>query len=344
MYHVFVRALDKLRNRALLCVLKLPEHALRRAAGGTITIQGRTLDAQAQMLCWLAARFEPHVADLSPARARLRMELGAESVGGASRAMRATRDFDLGEGVRARYYLPEGAGETGPLIVYYHGGGFVAGSIVSHDRVVRAIADESRLPVLSVDYRLAPEHPFPAAADDALRAYLWAREHAKVLRADPDRICLMGDSAGGNLSIVTCQAARDEGIPLPALQVPIYPATDFTCSMPSHRTFGDGFFLDRRSIDHYLDLYAADPLDPRASPLLAKRFDGLPRAIVVTAGFDPLVDEGDAYARKLSDAGVRVDHVRHDSLIHGFINMAGAVDAARSALVMLAKSVRAAFG
>jgi len=334
MYHALVLDLNRLRIRGLLAALKLSPKRLRRLSGGETVREGRTLDAQAQMFCFLARRLSPHVADLSPRQIR-RVYEGSVDLGGRPREMR-TRDFDLGSGLRARLYSPHDA--LSALIVFFHGGGFVAGSISSHDRPVRILADETRMPVLSVAYRLAPEHPFPAAVDDAFRAYRWARDNAAMLGANAARIAVAGDSAGGNLSAVVSRLAQGEGI-MPALQVLIYPATDLAHTLASHRTFGKGFFLDARSIDYYMSNYAADDRDERASPLFAKRFDGLPPAIVHTAGFDPLVDEGDAYAKKLADAGVRVVHTRHDSLIHGFINFTAAIDAARGALSSIAADV-----
>lgn len=332
----------ELRDAALLRVLHLPESVLRRLSGGVTSLEGRTLDVQAQTFCFLASRLAPHVADMTPEQVRRQGYEDGPIVGGAPRAMRGLVDHDLGGGVFARWYLPYGAKKGGPFVVYFHGGGFVGGSIVSHDRTIRVLADESRIPVLSVEYRLAPEHKFPAAVEDAIRAYQWARENAEMLGGDPSRIVVAGDSAGGNLTAVVSRAARDLGLPLPVLQVLIYPATDLTRSLPSHRTFAKGFFLDARSIDYYLGHYGADPRNERASPLLAKSFDGLPPAIVLTAGFDPLVDEGEEYVKKLRAAGSKVIHVRHDSLIHGFVNMMGGIDAARDAVIGLARDVRAA--
>lgn len=342
MYHAAAMKAYELRDKALLRVLRLPEGMLRRISGGTTTLEGRTLDVQAQMFCFLAGRFAPHVADMTPEGVRLQGDQDGPMVNGPIRPVRGIRDFDLGEGVRARWYVAYGAPTPCPLVVYFHGGGFVGGSIISHDNVARILADEARCAVLSIDYRLAPEHKFPAAFDDAVRAYRWACDNAEMLGADPARIAVAGDSAGGNLSAVVSRAARDRGFQMPALQVLIYPATDFTRSMPSHGTFGKGFFLDTRSIDYYLGHYGADARDERASPLLGKTFDRLPRAIVLTSGFDPLVDEGDEYAKRLTAAGIEVTHVRHDSLIHGFVNMMGAIEGGRLALIDLARQVRLA--
>ena len=335
--------LHSVRNRVFLRLQHLPPHVLRRLSGGTTTVLGRTLDVQAQMLCFLVARVSPHAATLTPAVARQTLDRDAPTATGPIRPMRRVDDFDLGRGVRARWYLPKTAADArGPLIVYFHGGGFVTGSVESHDRFVRILADETGLRALSVEYRLAPEHPFPAAVDDALHAYSWALENADRLGADRARIAVAGDSAGGNLAAVVSRDARDRGLRLPALQVLLYPPTDLTRALESHRTFARGFMLDKRSLDYYHGLYAADARDERASPLLARSFHGLPPALVVTAGFDPLVDEGDAYALALAKAGTKVTHRRYDSLIHGFTLMSAAIDAAMEANLDLARDVRAA--
>jgi acetyl esterase len=196
-----------------------------------------------------------------------------------------------------------------------------------------------------VDYRLAPEHPFPAATEDAHAALGWARAHAAELGADPACVAVAGDSAGGNLAAVACQAARDAGEPQPVLQLLIYPVTRFGSRYPSRELFGDGFFLTNARMDwfdsHYLGDERASRDDPRASPLLAERFDGLAPAIVATAAFDPLRDEGEAYARALHDAGVPTLTRRFGGMIHGFVSAAGVSRDCREAVLELAGATRA---
>ena len=235
--------------------------------------------------------------------------------------------------------------EKPPLLVFFHGGGFVIGDLDTHDEPCRMLCRHAGVQVLSVDYRLAPEHPFPSAVRDALAAFRWAVAHASELGADAERVAVGGDSAGGNLSAVTAQLASRDGGPAPALQLLIYPDVDLTeARATSGRLFAEGFYLtenDRRwCTRHYFAGTERDASDPLASPALAQDLSGLAQAIVITAGFDPLRDEGEAYAEALRKAGTRVVLDRAPDLIHGFINMT-TVPAARDAALRLAGMVRA---
>lgn len=233
-----------------------------------------------------------------------------------------------------RIYTPSGRAPF-PVLMFFHGGGFVIGDLDSYDGICREICDGAGCIVVSVDYRLAPEHRFPAAVEDALAAFRWAVREAEALGCDPSRVAVAGDSAGGNLAAVVAQLATRGGGPSPALQVLFYPVTDVSQKHPSYRLFADGFFLTEREMDwyrsHYLPAEEA-ARDVRVSPLLAPDLRGLAPAVLLTAGFDVLRDEGEAYARRLAEAGVPVRHRRHASLIHGFCNATGVSRPARAAM------------
>jgi acetyl esterase len=238
-------------------------------------------------------------------------------------------------------------GDTGgalPVLVYLHGGGFVLGGLDSHEGVCRMLADETRSVVVAAGYRLAPEHPYPAAVEDALAAFRWVRAHARSLGGrGPEAVAIAGDSAGANLSAVVCRRLRDAGEAPPLLQGLIYPCTDMRRVHPSHQTFAAGYFLTAAKLDWFIEHYLEAPASvehPDASPLLAERLDELPPALVLTAGFDPLRDEGQAYAEALREAGVRVDDRCHQRLIHGFFSMGGIVPAARLAALNFADRLR----
>ncbi len=235
-------------------------------------------------------------------------------------------DTDAGPLPATRYSVngPDGGDAGRGLIVFYHGGGFVVGSRASHDSPARALAVASGADVLSVDYRMAPEHLFPAAVDDAVAAFRFAVDRAESWGLDPRAIAVAGDSAGGNLAAVVAQQTRGDDVP-PAFQLLIYPVVDMSQRRSSVDEFADGYFLTAAQIDYFRDTYLASPdelSDPRVSPLLADDLSGLAPAHVVVAGFDPLRDEGIEYADALRSAGVPVTVERAGSMIHGFINMA----------------------
>lgn len=246
-----------------------------------------------------------------------------------------------------RLYRPLGShdSEVLPVLLYYHGGGFVLGDLDSHDVVCRQLANLAGCAVVAVDYRLAPEHPFPAAVIDAAAALGWLRENAADLHVDGTRIALGGDSAGGTLAAVTAIAARQTDMPPIAFQLLIYPATDSHCSSKSHQENGQGYFLTREMIAYFSKHYLADQTrydDWRASPLLHPDLSKLPPALVLTAGFDPLRDEGAAYAQRLSAAGNLASHVCFEGQIHGFLPMGGAIHEANTAVAMCAGELRRA--
>jgi len=243
----------------------------------------------------------------------------------------------------ARLYVPTGAPDAGPLLVFFHGGGFWCGDLDTHDAPCRHLAETAGVRVLSVDYRLAPEHPFPAACDDAVAAYAWTVDHAAELGADPARLGVGGDSAGGNLATLVAIEAARAGRPC-AVQLLVYPVTQSGRETRSFELFGEGFYLTRAFMDRANEAYAPDvPADePRLSPLHAELPAGLARALVYTAGFDPLRDEGEAYADKLRAAGVDVALTRFDDQIHGFFNIVGVGQTSRAANRQIAQDLMSA--
>jgi acetyl esterase len=232
-----------------------------------------------------------------------------------------------------------------PALVFFHGGGWVVGNILTHDGLSRALTSAAGVAVVSVDYRLAPEHRFPAAADDAYAATAWVAAHGTSIGVDPARIAVGGDSAGGNLAAVVALMARDRGGPKLALQLPIYPITNHDFDTPSYHEFATGYMLTREAMAWYWDQYAPAPIDrgnPYLSPLCATDLNGLPPALVVTAEYDVLRDEAEAYAARLAESGVPVRLLRYDGLIHGFLRRTKLFDRARAALAEIAAGLRAA--
>ena len=247
--------------------------------------------------------------------------------------------------VALRLYEPMGAG-AGPLpiLVFYHGGGWIRGDLDTHDDVCRYLCHHAGCLVASVDYRLAPEHRFPAALDDCDAATRWVAANAARLGADPERLAIGGDSAGGNISCGVAFRARERGAPAICFQLLIYPATDLAGESESKRLYSSGYLLN--SMPFYVASYLGpegDAADPLASPLLAKDLAGLPPACVLTAGFDPLRDEGEAYAGRLREAGVAVDYRCHEGMIHGFVSITGLIGSAEAGLADAAAALRAAF-
>ncbi len=233
--------------------------------------------------------------------------------------------------LRARVYRPEGDGPF-PTVVFFHGGGWVIGDLDTHDNMARHVCRGARAVVVAVDYRLAPEHPFPAASDDAVASARWVAQHLDEFGGD-GRLGLAGDSAGGNLAAVVAQVLRDDGTPL-AGQFLIYPAVDAEGEYPSRVENAKGYFLEKDTMDWFYGHYAGswdDARDARLSPLHGADLAGLPPAVVVTAEFDPLRDEGEAYAKALEAAGVHADVRRYDGMIHGFFDMGTVSPAARTA-------------
>ncbi|MFL6082229.1 MAG: alpha/beta hydrolase [Mycobacterium sp.] len=307
---------------------RIPHPVKRLLLGGhSITIDGNTLDTTLHLMLVGMSAVGLNALIASPnvdaARGQLRI-LAASFKQDIPVAAVINLSIPGPEGsIRARHYRPvDGRGE--PLLVFYHGGGQVIGDLDTHDDLCRQICRGGGLHVLSVAYRLAPEHKAPAGADDAYVAFQWALEHANELGADAGRVAVGGDSAGGNLAALVSMRARDEGARLPALQLLFYPVTNYRDETRSQTLFDDGFFLTKRDItfcrQEFLDGAQVDASDPRVSPLLSDDFSGLPPTLLLTAGFDPLRDEGRQYAEAIREAGGTVDFREFGSLVHGFAN------------------------
>ena len=247
------------------------------------------------------------------------------------------------ENYAMRIYRPV-RGETLPALVYFHGGGWTIGDLDTHDVLCRSLAVGARCAVFSIDYRLAPEHPFPAAVDDCVAATRYVAEHARELNIRG--IAVGGDSAGGNLAATVALTARDAGGPRLAFQLLIYPATDQRCATASHERNAQGYLLTRDAIQYFRRAYLPterDWSDWRASPLLAKSHANLPPAIVITAGYDPLLDEGRAYAERLRSAGVELEYREYADMVHGFVLFGGVLDTANAAVADCCSALRRAF-
>jgi acetyl esterase len=325
---------------ALRFLLGLPEPILRLIAGRSVYVDGQRLSTTAQVLIRISrlAPFDyPHL-NGTLAQARLEMnEAGALAGAGIYRGVAATDRSFAGPAceLRLRVYEPAGLDRPGPALVFFHGGGSMLGSIETHDGPCRCLAEEAGVRVISAEYRLAPEHPFPAAADDAIAAFGHVAEHAVEFGAEPGRIAVGGDSSGGNLAAVVAHAAARGDGPRPVFNLLLNPATDALTTHRSQRLFGRGFRLDDEERDWYRGQYLTreDLLDdPRVSVLHDPQLGGLPPTYVATSGFDPLRDEGDAYAERLRDAGVLVIHRRHPGLLHGFATRIGVDPESRAAL------------
>ncbi|OBI21538.1 lipase [Mycobacterium sp. E2327] len=307
----------------------IPTPAKRALFGGrSVIIDGNTLDPTLQlMLSGLhAVGIDGLVVDDDAAASRAQLRATTAALPGPQVHVEVDEislPGPAGE-IRARHYRPAD-GTDAPLLVFYHGGGWVIGDLDTYDPLCRLTCRDAGIHVLSVDYRLAPEHPAPAAVEDAYAAFEWAHEHAGELGAAPGRVAVGGDSAGGNLAAVVAQLARNEGGPAPVLQWLIYPRTDFTAQTRSMGLFARGFLLTRRDMDwfqaQYLRGSGIDPADPRLSPLRAESLSGLAPALIAVGGFDPLRDEGEAYAAALRAAGTAVDLRYMGSLTHGFVNL-----------------------
>ena len=328
--------------------LNLPAALLRILAGRPVVLDGQTLDVQTQMLLRLQnLRGGAALGGRAVERERALMEGQCQLLEPGTEEPVDTREIELAGGagpVPARVYRPAACPQTPGALVFYHGGGFVIGSVDSHDGVCRALAERSNCVVISVDYRLAPEHPAPAGVEDAIASFRDIVVRAGELGVDANRLAVGGDSAGGNLAAVVAQATRTDTVP-PAFQLLFYPAVDFAKDRESVRTFAKGFLLEKSSMDWFRGHYipeSMDNSDPRVSPIYGDT-SGVAPAIVITGGFDPLRDEGEAYAEAMKASGVDVTVSRKPTMIHGFLNFAGAVAGGDAALTEGADALARAF-
>ncbi|MCK5444036.1 MAG: alpha/beta hydrolase [Rhodospirillaceae bacterium] len=264
---------------------------------------------------------------------------------GATIAVQAVQDLRLdlpGRTIAARLYRPE-AGANPALIIFFHGGGFVLGNLESHDNLCRRLCRDTGALVLAIDYRLAPEHPCPAAADDAFDSVRWAKDNGATIGWGGDHLALSGDSAGANLAAVTAIRMRDTGETSASAQVLIYPVADTFTDTPSYQRCAEGYRLTRSLMTWFLDHYLPEGMDrttPIAAPLRTPDLSNLPPALVITAGFDPLGDEGHAYAERLKAEGCKVEHMHFPGMIHGFCNMFGILDTGATAMDRVARWLR----
>lgn len=334
------RRVEKVVARA---ILGLPESVQRVLGGRAIVRDGQRLAADTQLLLRLQRLTrDPGPETLPIAQGRLALLHQAEVAGGVQ-PIGTVRDLSVGD-LPGRLYVPTAIESPSPLLLFLHGGGFMFGDLDSHDAACRFLAERSGVQVLAIDYRLGPENRFPAAYDDALSAYYWVVENAESIGVDPNRLAIGGDSAGGNLAAGVAIAAASTGLPL-AFQLLLYPAVDATRVGGSFEMFSEGFYLTRAFMDLATTSYMAEGMDlkdPRFSPIFADVPTGLARAYVVTAGFDPLRDEGEAFARKLAEAGVEVELKRFPDQIHGFFNIVGVGRSSRAACAEIAAKLKAA--
>lgn len=342
-------AVTRLERHLVRALLRLPERTLRRLArppAGADT----PMDPHIQLVLALRRlRGYGGMTLRTPERTRAFMRQQTALARAVPTPVREVRDLVIADGAEplaARYYAPEHAAGR-PLLVYLHGGGFVACDLETHDEPCRLLCRHGKMHVLSVAYRLAPENPFPAAVEDAAHAYAWAVRHVADLGADlgadRTRVAIGGDSAGANLATVVCRLAADgqlpSGIPAPAAQLLLYPPTKHDPNWPSRQAYADGFLLTGTDIEFSFRHYAPEfqPDDFRHSPMTAAGLRKQAPAVIVTAAFDPLRDEGEAYAEALRDAGTRVESWRIPGLVHGFVNLTTLSPAAYAAVVDIAR-------
>jgi len=308
-------------------------------------IDDLVLDNKARFLCFLDSLSSKPVNRSTLNDNREGMEKLAHSLSGPTPHVNSVEDFTVASTagpINVRSYKPNTKLAL-PVLIYFHGGGYIRGSLDSHHDLCARLATYGDFAVLSVDYRLAPEDKFPAAVDDSIAVFKWVQSHGAEYGFMQDKIAVGGDSSGGCLAIVTAQEAKRQQLPLPVFQLLLYPTTTAYFDSPSHELFSNGFFLSTERMENYRELYLnsiADRDDYRASPLLNPDLADLPPALVITAGFDPLRDEAESYAKALGDNNVPVGVIRYDGMVHGFISLTATLPAADKALRQAAEALR----
>lgn len=337
---------ESMERTTIRSLMKLPGPVAGRLAGLIEKVSRERLDPKLRLLLALGdGRKAFHELPLARSRALYGHMINMLDV--ESEKVAETRELSVPSGdgadIAVTLYRPRGVTEPAPAVMFFHGGGYTIGTADEYQRLCRHIANKTGAVVLNVDYRLAPEHPAPTAADDALAAWRWLDEQAGELGIDRGRMATMGDSAGGCLCLVTAQQAALHGLTVPRLVVAVYPTTDADNAFPSTRELGDGQGgLDKAMMDWFRGHYLQDSSlvdDLRLSPLRNPDFHGHPDTVIATAT-DPLRDEGLAYGEKLRDAGVNVINLDYPELVHGFITMGGAIPAARKAVDALCRQIR----
>ncbi|HEX4179907.1 MAG TPA: alpha/beta hydrolase [Caulobacteraceae bacterium] len=337
-----------LRRLLAKTLLSMPGAVLRAMSGGAVQLGGRVLDPRFQYIAH-AGRNAPPLASLEPAIARAGSAASLAAFAGRPEPGVTSEGLTIagpGGALPLRAYRPPVQDPAAPLMVFAHFGGGVIGDLETCDVFCRILAKGARCAVLSVDYRLAPEHRFPQGLEDVLAAYRWARDNGPRFGAPLGKVAIGGDSMGGNFAAVTAQEMKRAGEPQPVLQLLIYPAVDVASETQSMTTFARAYPLSRQTMEWFMSHYLApgdDRADPRASPIRAADLSGLAPAVIVTAGFDPLVDQGEAYAKRLSDAGAPVVYRCYDHLAHAFTAFTGAIPAADIACREIAGLVREGF-
>lgn len=331
-------------------LLKLPASwKIKMAGGKPVELGGRTLDPNLQFIAHGAAN-QPPMSSLEPEVAQAAAIEGLGMFAAAPEPGVSFEDTTIpgknGHDIPVRIYRPQDQDPNAPMMAYWHMGGGVILNVEACHAFCSMIAKTAKCPVISVDYRLAPQHKFPAGLEDCLSAYEWTLKNAEAYGAPAGRAAIGGDSMGGNFSAIIAQESTRRGMPKPDLQLLIYPATDLVTEFPSATTYGETYPLSTDTMQWFMQQYLPDDFDRSnvlLSPAQETRLDGLPPAIIATAGFDPLVDDGAAYAKKLEAAGVPVTFKCYDSLAHGFTAFTAVVPAARAACLDVAGMVRTAY-